>query len=187
MWYNMNMINNYSSLFKIVFFILLTINTYASTATIFWDSPKNNLDGSLISLPVSYKVYYGTDNCTNQIKVRSETYAIVDGLIQGQTYNFSITSTSNTGVESPLSKPITYTPSINSQLVPLILNIDMSSSDNVNLSWNHVAQKQLTLQRTFNLSSPFIDIVSNLTSVTNISMPLLTNSSVFYRLIYSVD
>jgi hypothetical protein len=82
------------------------------TATLTWEPPRRNLDGSAISNLAGYYIYYGTSptNLNRAIRI-PDPYTIkytVDGLGSG-TYYFSIVAFTATGIRSSASPTVSKT------------------------------------------------------------------------------
>jgi hypothetical protein len=89
-------------------FLLLVATAHAQTtssASLAWNR-------STSSGVAGYRLYQGvaSGNYTNKISV-TQTNATVSGLVSGVKYFFSVTAYTSTGLESPFSNEITYTPS----------------------------------------------------------------------------
>jgi hypothetical protein len=83
----------------------------AGTATLNWDAPTQNTDGTPLTDLAGYKIYYGTNaaQLTQQITLNgpSTTY-VVNGLTSG-TYYFAVTAYTADGTESAQSNVGTKT------------------------------------------------------------------------------
>ncbi len=81
-----------------------------STATLTWDPPTQNTDGSALTNLAGYTIYYGTasGNYTHSIQLTNPGLAayVIDGLVAGTTYYFAIAATTNTGLMSALSSEV---------------------------------------------------------------------------------
>ena len=78
----------------------------AGSATLSWQAPSVNTDGTEITSLAGYRIYYGAsaDALTETIEVTGETVTtyVVDGLSSG-TYYFAVTALAADGQESTLS------------------------------------------------------------------------------------
>ena len=76
-------------------------------ATLSWQPPTENTDGSVLTNLAGYKIYYGTEagNYTEIITIDNPGIAeyIVDNLPPGNTYYFVITAFNAEGIESEFS------------------------------------------------------------------------------------
>lgn len=81
-----------------------------NTATLTWDSPTTNADGTPLTDLVGYKIYYGTTsgNYTEVIAVGNVTTYKVEGLQPG-TYYFALTAYDTSGNESGYSNEVSKT------------------------------------------------------------------------------
>ena len=82
------------------------------TATLSWEAPNENTDGSALTNLAGYRIYYGTvaDAPTEVIDVPTVgvTDYVIDNLSAG-TYYFSIRAYSTAGIESALSSAVSDT------------------------------------------------------------------------------
>jgi len=71
-------------------------------ATLSWDTPLKNADGSLLTDLQGYKVYYGVSsgNYTQMIDVGNVNLYTLSGLTKGTTYFFTVTTYNSSGIES---------------------------------------------------------------------------------------
>src|SRR3990167_1890015 len=81
-------------IFTILSLTLFSGPLYAGTATLSWDPPTTNVDGSPLTGLSGYKVYYGTvsGNYTQTINVGNVTTYIAANLTDGLTYYFAVTA-----------------------------------------------------------------------------------------------
>ncbi|MEW6001251.1 MAG: Ser-Thr-rich GPI-anchored membrane family protein [Nitrospirota bacterium] len=100
-----------------IFFILLIISIFlnpsslfAGVATLSWDPPATNTDGSPLTDLEGYKVYYGTSsgNYSQRIDVGNVTTYTVSNLNDG-TYYFAVTVHDTSGNESDYSNEVSKT------------------------------------------------------------------------------
>ncbi len=91
-----------------IFLVFLPQNVYAGQATLSWDAPTTNVDGSPLTDLAGYKIYYGTSS-SNYSKVVDAgnvlTYVITD-LNEGQTYYFAVTAYDTSDNESDYSNEV---------------------------------------------------------------------------------
>ncbi len=82
-------------------------NSPGNTATLTWDAPTTNADGTPLTDLAGYKVYYGTTsgNYTDVIDVGNVTTYKVEGLQPG-TYYFAVTAYDTSGNESNYSNEV---------------------------------------------------------------------------------
>ncbi len=80
------------------------------SATLSWQAPSTNADGSPITDLAGYKIYYGTSSrqYTNSSDVGSNTTGTIQGLSAG-TYYFAVTAYDSYGNESGYSNEVTKT------------------------------------------------------------------------------
>jgi len=75
-----------------------------SSATLNWEAPTTNTNGSALTDLGGYRIYYGTssDRLTNRIAITTPGLAtyVIDGLEVGTTYYFAITAVTSSGMES---------------------------------------------------------------------------------------
>ena len=82
----------------------------SNSATITWDAPTTNADGTPLTDLAGYKLYYGTSsgNYSVAIDVGNVTTFKVDGLSSG-TYYFAVTAYDASGNESDYSNEVSKT------------------------------------------------------------------------------
>jgi len=94
------------------FTITVSAATTTGSATLSWQPPTQNTDGSALTNLAGYKVYWGTSQGTypNSVAVNNPGLAsyVVDNLVSG-TYFFVVTSVSATGSESARSNSASKT------------------------------------------------------------------------------
>jgi hypothetical protein len=75
-----------------------------------WNAPTTYTDGTPLTAPAGYKVYYGTTsgNYTNVIEVHNLTSCLINSLSPG-TYYFVVTCYDSSGIESDFSNEIKTT------------------------------------------------------------------------------
>jgi Divergent InlB B-repeat domain/Fibronectin type III domain len=81
---------------------------FAYSATVFWDAPTENADGTTLSDLEGYRVYYGTSsrNYSQSIDVRNVTAYIISDLVSEVTYYFAVTAYDTSGNESDFSNEV---------------------------------------------------------------------------------
>jgi hypothetical protein len=88
------------------FAIVVTAAAMAGSATLSWDAPVENTNGSPLNDLAGYTIYYGTNSAdlTQTIKITdpTETTYVVDNLSAG-TYYFSVAADASDGTQSSLS------------------------------------------------------------------------------------
>jgi hypothetical protein len=89
----------------VLFFLLLTPNSYAGQATLMWDPPAIPTDVA------GYKVDYGTASgtYTQGIDVGNSTSHTIGSLPDGQTYYFAVVAYNSAGTESGYSNEVSKT------------------------------------------------------------------------------
>jgi hypothetical protein len=85
-------------------------NSPGNSATLTWDAPTTNADGTPLTDLAGYKVYYGTTsgNYTEVIDAGNVTTYKVENLSPG-TYYFTVTAYDNSGNESGYSNEVSKT------------------------------------------------------------------------------
>jgi hypothetical protein len=88
----------------------VTAATTTGSATLAWDAPSTNTDGSPLTDLAGYKIYYGTSSgsYTTIIDVGNVTTYIVNNLTSG-TYYFTVTTYNTNGDESAYATEINKT------------------------------------------------------------------------------
>jgi fibronectin type 3 domain-containing protein len=85
--------------------------TYPGSATLSWDAPTLNADGSPLTDLAGYKIYYGTSSRSYSvvlISMGTATSYVVSNLANG-TYYFAVTAINNSGGESDFSNEVIKT------------------------------------------------------------------------------
>ncbi len=92
----------------VLFFIFSSIPAYAGSATLSWNPPTTNTDGTPLTDLAGYKIYYGTSsgNYTQIINVGNVTTYPVSNLTAGATYYFVVTAYDTSGYESGYSNQV---------------------------------------------------------------------------------
>ncbi len=82
----------------------LTVTATTGSATLSWNAPTTNTDGTTLTDLAGYKVYYGTSsgNYSTVINVGNVTTYAISNLAPG-TYYFAVTAYDSTGAESSYS------------------------------------------------------------------------------------
>ena len=78
------------------------ISSSSNTATLTWDAPGTNADGSPLTDLAGYKIYYGTTSgvYTQTINVGNVTTHKITRLPRGAAYYFVVTAYNQAGFES---------------------------------------------------------------------------------------
>ncbi|MEW6571242.1 MAG: SBBP repeat-containing protein [Nitrospirota bacterium] len=84
---------------------------YGGTATLLWEAPTTNADGTPLTDLSGYNVYYGTSSLVyNQVvNVGNATTHTVNNLESGLTYYFAVTAYDSSGNESQYSNEVSKT------------------------------------------------------------------------------
>ena len=87
---------------------LYAATAIAGTATLVWDAPTTNTDGSPITDLAGYKIYYGTSpaSYSTSIDAGQVTTYQLNTLTAGLTYYFSVTAYNASGIESTFSNEV---------------------------------------------------------------------------------
>ncbi len=85
-----------------------TAPVFAAEATLTWDPPRTNADGTPLTDLAGFKVYYGTSsrNYTSSLDVGNVTTRTVTNLADGPTYYFAVTAYDAMRNESSLSNEV---------------------------------------------------------------------------------
>jgi hypothetical protein len=87
-------------------------SSIASTVTINWTPPTENVDGTTLTNLAGYNIHYGTAShrYTQTISITNPGIAtyVVESLTPG-TYYFAVAAVNSTGAESPLSAEVSAT------------------------------------------------------------------------------
>jgi uncharacterized repeat protein (TIGR02543 family) len=97
--------------FFMVFTLLISLHAssaFSGYATLSWDAPVTNADGTPLTDLAGFKVYYGTSshNYSKSIDVGNVTTYTVNNLAEGVTYYFATSAYDDTGNESNLSTEV---------------------------------------------------------------------------------
>ena len=126
-------------IFTILSLTLFSGPLYAGTATLSWDPPTTNVDGSPLTGLSGYKVYYGTasGNYTQTINVGNVTTYIAANLTDGITYYFAVTASDTLGNESGYSNEVSKTTGAVDTTPPVISGVYTSaiSSNSATINW----------------------------------------------------
>ena len=88
--------------------ILTPQYAFSAQATLTWNAPTTNSDGTPLTDLAGYKVYYGTasGNYAQTVDVGNVTTSVVSNLTDGATYYFAVTSYDASGGESGYSNEV---------------------------------------------------------------------------------
>lgn len=102
-----------SMLIVFIFFYLIIFKpvAFAGDATLSWDPPVTNTDGSPLTDLAGYKLYYGTTsgNYSNNIDAGNITTYQINNLTDGLTYYFAAAAYDTSGNESSFSNEVSKT------------------------------------------------------------------------------
>ncbi|MEM7828420.1 MAG: fibronectin type III domain-containing protein [Candidatus Aenigmatarchaeota archaeon] len=104
--------NLYFIIILITAFIFLNASELLSgEATLFWEPPTTNEDGTPLTDLAGFKVYYGTSsgNYSQNIDVGNVTTYAVNNLTEGKTYYFAVTAYDTSDNESKYSNEVNKT------------------------------------------------------------------------------
>lgn len=91
----------------IFFAILITIPAWAGIATLSWDLPTTNADGTPLTDLAGYKIHHGTSpGSYTALDVGNVTQYTIDNLMDGQTHYFAVTAYDTFGNESGFSNEV---------------------------------------------------------------------------------
>jgi len=115
--------NTQSAIFTICFIFFAASSSYAASATFSWIANSESLSG--------YKIHYGTSSRNYKVlidvglpvAVNGRIIAMVEGLLEGQTYYFAATAYTETE-ESDYSVEVIYTIPGSVGFAPQIMRID---------------------------------------------------------------
>lgn len=82
----------------------------AASIQLAWEAPEERLDGSPLTDLAGYRVYYGTNsgNLSATADVGPTNTVAIEGLEEGRTYFFRLTTLDSTGRESPPSAELAW-------------------------------------------------------------------------------
>ena len=102
----------------------MTNTTHAAQATLTWDPPTTNADGTPLTDLAGYKVYYGTaaGNYSTVIDAVNVTSYTVPNLTNNATYYFATTAYDTSANESNFSNEVSKTIAGTSDTTPPILS-----------------------------------------------------------------
>jgi hypothetical protein len=91
-----------------IFIILNASVLFAGQATLIWDPPNKNADGTPLNDLAGYKVYYGTSSgtYTKVIDIKKVTTYTINNLADGFTYYFAVTTYDESKNESRYSNEV---------------------------------------------------------------------------------
>ena len=92
----------------IILALLMATTAFAGTATLNWDIPTTNTDGTALTDLAGFKVYYGatTNIYTSVVTVPSPTTNHYIMTLSTGTYYFAVTAYNTSGSESDFSNEI---------------------------------------------------------------------------------
>ena len=114
-WEKVGAMKNRNLLFLyILFTMIFSLNSpaaFSGTATLSWDDPTTNADGTPLTDLAGYKVYYGnfSGNYSQNMNVDNVTTYTVNNLTDGLTYYFAVTAYDTSGNESGYSNELSKT------------------------------------------------------------------------------
>ena len=133
-----------------LFIILLNASIlFAGDATLFWDPPTLNTDGSALTDLDGYKIHYGTSSgtYTNNVDVGDVTTHQLTGLTDGLTYYFAITaydtSANESGYSSEVNKLIQSVGGTPPQITGIYTNNISTSSATINWTTDEASDTQV--------------------------------------------
>jgi len=92
-------------------FSLQVSDTAAGSATVDWDPPLDNVDGSALTDLAGFRVYYGRlpDHLANRVDIANPgvTSAVIDNL-SPETWYFAVAAYTRGGIEGELSEVLAY-------------------------------------------------------------------------------
>ncbi len=103
-----------AGIFSFLVFIALFLypnSAFPGLATLTWNAPATNTDGTPLTDLSGYKIYYGTasGNYSQTIDVGGITSSTVSNLTDGTTYYFAVTAYDTSGNESAYSNEVSKT------------------------------------------------------------------------------
>ena len=152
--------------FSFLWYFFPGIQAYAGQASLSWEAPSTNEDGTSLTDLNGYKIYYGTapGNYTQNVDVGNVTTYTFTNLTDGQTYYFVATAYNSAGVESSYSNEVTkiipasiqaYTLSVNKAGSGVITSSPAGISCGADCSEAYTAGTVVTLTATPDGSSSF--------------------------------
>lgn len=101
----------------------------AGVATLSWNPPTTNVDGTVLTDLAGYKIRYGTasGNYSQTIDVGNVTTYTVPSLVDGSTYYFAVTAYDTSGNESGYSNEVSKTLSSGADTTPPAGTITISN------------------------------------------------------------
>ena len=92
-------------------FSLQVSDTVEGSATVDWDPPLDNVDGSVLTDLAGFRVYYGRlpDHLANRVEIANPgvTSAVIDNL-SPETWYFAVAAYTRGGIEGELSEVLAY-------------------------------------------------------------------------------
>ncbi|HWR73107.1 MAG TPA: fibronectin type III domain-containing protein, partial [Nitrospirota bacterium] len=103
--------------------LMNALTVYGGTATLAWDPPTTNVDGTPLVDLAGYKIYYGTvsGNYTNTVDIGNRTTHQIANLTDSITYYFAVTAYNIYGSESGYSIQVSKT-------IPSALQYNLTAS-----------------------------------------------------------
>lgn len=153
----------------------------AGTATLTWDAPSTNTDGSVLTDLSGYKVYYGTAsrNYNQQVNagnVTSKTLTLADGA----TYYFSVVAYDTSGNESNFSNEVSKNlPSTSDITPPQISGISAKNITGSGATVSWITNEASTSQIEYGDSASYGKFTSADTSLVTVHTVSLSGLSSF--------
>src|SRR3990170_1502633 len=175
-------------IFTILSLTLFSGHLYAGTATLSWDPPTTNVDGSPLTGLSGYKVYYGTasGNYTQTINVGNVTTYIAANLTDGLTYYFAVTAYDTLSNESAYSNEVSKFIQAEVDTTPPVISGVYSgsiTSTGATISWttNEASTTQVEYGDTISYGSSTTINTSMATSHSQTITGLLPSTLYYYR------
>lgn len=169
--------------------LALPLVAYAGEATISWQAPTTDSDGSELTDLAGYKLYYGTTtgDYTQSVDVGSMTTYTVTGLTDGETYYFAATSYDTSGNESGYSNEASKF--LADSTAPVISGVSVENLGSTSAIMHWTTDEASDSKVEYGTSTSYGQSVSDSADVTDHQLTItgLTSGTTYYFRVVSQD
>jgi hypothetical protein len=170
----------YLGLLLLLIFSFNAPAVFAADATLAWDAPTTNTDGTPIEDLAGYWLYYGTSSgyYSNKIDIGNVMPYTVSNLSEGYTYYFAVTAYDTSGNESSSSNEVSKTIQPPTDTSPPAINIIQIASvteSSATITW--MTDEPSTSQVEYGLSTTYGSLTSLDSSLTTSHSVTITGLS----------
>ena len=182
----------YVGLISLLLLLLDCSVLLAGSATLSWDAPTTNSDGTPLTDLAGYKIYYGTDsaNYTEIIDTGNTTSYQVNNLTDGLTYYFAVTAYDTSGNESAFSNEVSKTIQSADTTPPQISGVYADNITTSGVAINWTTDEAADTQVEYGMTTSYgytTTLDSTLTTTHSYSISGLAPSTVYHYRVLSRD